>query len=118
MSATTKPLEPGIDIRRLKAETSILLEADPYLYEMRVMYPIHGVVEISSSDPRLRTATVGQILHGFPWSSPATRKPWWISKGWALEIRFRNGVYRTQPVTALSVSGRHDDGRHWSYEVF
>ena len=43
--------EPGIDIRKLKPGTTILLEADPYLYEIKVMHPVHGIVEISSSDP-------------------------------------------------------------------
>jgi hypothetical protein len=115
---TTKLIEPGIDLRRLKAETTILLEADPYLYEMRVMYPDHGIMEISSSDPRLGTATVGQLLHGVYWSCPAASRPLWIGKGLALAIRFRNGTYRTPPVTAASASGRHEDGRRWSYEVF
>lgn len=111
-------IEPGIDIRKLKPDTTILLEAEPYLYEIKVMHPVHGVGEISSSDPALRTATVGQVLHSVHWSSPAAPIPGWIGKGLALEIRFRNGMYRTQPVTAASVSGRHEDGRRWSYEVF
>lgn len=115
---TAKLAEPGIDIRKLKAETTILLEADPYLYEMRVMYPVHGVVEISSSDPRLRIPTVGQLLQSVHWSSPAAPRPLWIGRDLALEIRFRNGFYRTQPVTAASVSGKHEDGSRWSYEVF
>ncbi len=119
MSTPIKPpAEPGIDIRKLKADATILLEADPYLYEMRVMYPIHGIVEISSSDPALRIATVGQVLHGFHWSSPAAPIPSWIGKGLTLEIRFRNGLYRTKPVTAASVSGKYEDGSRWSYEVF
>ena len=48
----------------------------------------------------------------------ARRFPSWIGKGLALEIRFRNGTYRTQPVTAASVKGKHEDGSRWSYEVF
>ena len=112
------PAEPGIDIRKLRAGTTVLLEADPYLYEMQVTHPVHGVVEISSSDPRLRATTVGQVLHSIRWSSPASPIPSWIGKGLALEIRFRNGLYRTQPVTAASVSGKHEDGSRWSYEVF
>ena len=111
-------IEPGIDIRKLKPDTTVLLEAEPYLYEIKVMHPVHSVVEISSSDPRLRTATVGQVLHSVHWSSPAAPIPAWIGKGLALEIRFRNGSYRTQPVTAASVSGKHEDGSRWSYEVF
>lgn len=110
--------EPGIDIRKLKPDTTVLLEAEPYLYEIKVMHPVHGVVEISSSDPRLRTPTVGQVLHGVHWSSPAVPIPGWIGKGLSLEIRFRNGTYRTQPVTAASVSGQHENGGRWSYEVF
>ena len=115
---TASPAEPGIDIRKLKPGTIILLEADPSLYEMQVMYPVHGIVEISSSDPHLRVATVGQVLHSVHWSSPGAPIPSWIGKGLALEIRFRNGLYRTQPVTAASVQGKREDGSRWSYEVF
>ena len=111
-------IEPGIDIRKLKPDTTVLLEAEPYLYEIKVMHPVHCVAAISSSDPRLHTATVGQVLHSVHWSSPAAPIPAWIGKGLALEIRFRNGSYRTQPVTAASVSGKHEDGSRWSYEVF
>ena len=110
--------QPGIDIRKLKADSIILLEAEPYLYEMRVMYPVHSIVEISSSDPNLRAATVGQVLHSVRSSGPGVPIPSWIGKGLALEIRFRNGTYRTQPVMAASVGGRHEDGSRWSYEVF
>ena len=115
---TTTPVEPGIDIRKLKPETVILLEAEPYLYEIRIMYPAHGIVEISSNDPHLRVATVGQLLQSVHWSSPVAPISFWIGKGLALEIRFRNGVYRTQPVTAAAVKGKREDGSRWSYDVF
>jgi hypothetical protein len=115
MATTT---EPGIDIRRLKPGTILLLEADPFLYEIKVVYPVHSIIEISSSDPCLHTATMGQLLHGVHWSSPVAPIPAWIGRGLALEIRFRNGTYRTQPVTAASVHGKHEDGSHWSYDVF
>ena len=110
--------EPGIDIRKLKPDTTILLEAEPHLLEIKVTHPAHGIAEISSSDPMLRAATVGQVLHSLHWSSPGTPIPAWIGKGLVLEFRFRNGMYRTQPVTAASVSGKHEDGSRWSYEVF
>jgi hypothetical protein len=118
MNSTARPAEPGIDIRKLKPETTILLEADPYLYEMRVVYPVHGIVEISSSDPHLRVATVGQVLQSVHWPSLAAPIPSWLGKGLALEIRFRNGLYRTQPLTAASVKGTREDGGRWSYDVF
>lgn len=112
------PIEPGIDIRKLKLDTTILLEAAPYLYEIKVTHPVHCIAEISSSDPCLRMATVGQVLHSIHWSSPAAPIPAWIGEGLALEIRFRNGTYRTQPMTHASVSGKREDGSRWSYEVF
>ena len=108
----------GIDIRKLTPGTIVLVEADPWLYEFKVVYPVHGIGEISSSDPHLRVATVGQVLQSVHWPSLAAPILFWIGKGLALEIRFRNGLYRTQPVTAASVSGRHEDGSRWSYEVF
>jgi hypothetical protein len=115
---TATQAEPGIDIRKLKPDTTILLEAEPYLYEIKVMHPALSVAEISSSDPRLRVATVGQVLHSVHWSSPVSPIPAWIGKGLSLEIRFRNGTYRTQPITAASVQGKREDGSRWSYEVF
>ena len=118
IDALTMPVGPGIDIRKLRPETVILLEAEPYLYEIKVVYPTHGIVEISSSDPNLHITTVGQLLHTVHWSSPAAPIPSWIGKGLALEFRFRNGTYRTQPVTAATVKGRRDDGSRWSYDVF
>jgi len=118
MDRAIAPVEPGIDIRKLKPDTIILLEAEPCLYEIKVMYPVHSIVEISSNDPQLRIATTGQLLHSAHWSSPGTPIPSWIGRGLALEIRFRNGTYRTQPVTAASVRGTREDGSRWSYEVF
>jgi hypothetical protein len=118
MDTLTAPVETGIDIRKLKPETVMLLEAEPYLYEIRVMYPAHGIVEINSSDPNLRVATVGQLLQSVHWSSPGAPIPFWIGKGLALEIRFRNGIYRTQPVMAAGIKGKRADGSHWSYDVF
>ena len=118
MDTSTAPAEPGIDIRKLKPGTIILLEAEPSLYEIKVVYPVHGIVEISSSDPKLRVATIGQVLHSLHWSSPSVPIPSWIGRGLALEIRFRNGLYRTQPVTAAGVQGKREDGSRWTYEVF
>ena len=109
------PNEPGIDIRKLKPGTTVFLEADPCLYEIKVVHPVHGIVEISSNDPQLRVTTVGQLLHSI---TPGAPIPAWIGKGLALEIRFRNGMYRTRPVTAAGVSGKHEDDSRWSYEVF
>lgn len=102
----------------MKPGTTIFLEANPCIYEIKVIQPDHGIVEISSNDPLLRVAAVGQVLHSVHWSNPAAPIPTWIGKGLALEIHFRNGVYRTQPVTAASIHGKREDGSRWSYDVF
>ena len=118
LDSRTAPAEPGIDIRKLRPGTILLVEAEPWLYEIKVVYPVHGIVEISSSDPHLRIATVGQVLQSVRWPSLAAPIPSWLGKGLALEIRFRNGLYRTQPLTAASVKGTREDGGRWSYDVF
>ena len=98
--------ENGIDIQRLAPGTSILLETDTRLFELKVMNPSLGLVEISSTDPALHQATIGQLL------SSGT-KNWWIGKGLAMRIRFRNGIYTSGPVASATVRGKG-----WHYDVF
>ena len=82
------------------------------------MHPVHGVVEISSSDPRAAGRNGGPGASQRPLVESGQRRFPCGSARALLEIRFRNGLYRTQPVTAASVSGKHEDGSRWSYEVF
>ena len=82
MAAPTALAEPGIDIRKLTPGTILLVEAEPWLYEIKVVYPVHGIVEISSSDPHLRVATVGQVLQSVHWPSLARRSPRGSARGW------------------------------------
>jgi hypothetical protein len=103
MAPTT---ESGIDIQRLAPGTSILLETDAHVYELKVMNPALGLVAISSTDSTLRQATVGQLL------SSGT-KNWWIGKGLAMRLRFRNGIYTSGPVASARVRGKG-----WYYDVF
>ena len=87
----------GIDIRKLTPGTTILVEAEPWLYEIKVAYPVHGIGEISSSDPHLRVATVGQVLQSVHWPSLAAPVPSWLGKGLALEIRFAMAFIARSP---------------------
>jgi hypothetical protein len=125
-SPETPPVEPGIDIRKLKVGTVILAEADPYVYELAVQVPEHALVEISSNDPALRVPTVGQLVQSRKWSAayqtigqtPDVCRPMWVGVGMSMEIRFRNGLYYSQPLLAARLRGPRDDGTHWSYDVF
>ena len=59
--------EPGIDVRRLKAGTYVFVETAEHVYEMKVVLPYAGLLEITSSDPPLHTPVVGQFVSGrFP----------------------------------------------------
>ena len=102
--------ETGIDLRRLAPGTSILLETDTCLFELRVLNPTLGLVEISSTDPALHQATIGQLLSSV---GPNGGRDWWIGKGLAMRIRFRNGIYTSGPVASARVVGRG-----WHYDVF
>ena len=106
----TPAVETGIDLRRLAPGNSILLETDARLYELKVMNPALGLVEISSTDPALHQATVGQLLSSV---GPSGSRDWWIGKGLAMRIRFRNGIYTSGPVASARVVGKG-----WHYDVF
>jgi hypothetical protein len=111
MTETVAPA-PGIDMRRLKPGTTILLGSESHVYEMKVTYPVHGIVEISSTDAPLRLATVGQFLHSSHWLGGNVLSGW-IGKGLVMQIRFRNGIYTSQPIVSARVSGEG-----WAYDVF
>ena len=100
----------GIDVRRLAPGVSILLETDSRLYEFKVINPSLGLVEISSTDPALHQATVGQLLSS---TGPNGGQDWWIGKELAMRIRFRNGIYTSGPVASATVRGKG-----WHYDVF
>jgi hypothetical protein len=102
--------EPGIDVRRLKTGTRILVETGQHVYEIKVVPSGAGLVEISSTDPVLHRPTVGQFVGSV---SRSCEVEGWIGKHLFMVLRFRNGVYRSSPVLTAEVSG--DD---WHYAVF
>jgi hypothetical protein len=103
--------QPGIDVRRLKAGTRLLIETAQHVYEMVVIVPHATLLEISSTDPVLRRPTVGQFLAGhYPASTDVEG---WIGRGLSMVIRFRNGCYRSGPVLSAQVKGDT-----WHYTVF
>ena len=109
---------PGIDVRRLRAGTIIFVEAEPYFYELTVMHPVHGVVAVNSNDPALRESPVGQVIQSRHESDTGPSMSCWIGKGLVMEIRFRNGTYRSPVVGSATLKGNHEDSTPWSYDVF
>ena len=99
MTETVAPA-PGIDMRWLKPGTTILLGSESHVYEMKVMYPVQGIVEISSTDAPLRLATVGQFLHSSHWLGGNVLSGW-IGKGLAAIEQVR------RPSAGLARSARH-----------
>ena len=66
MTTNTETLraEPGIDVRRLKAGTQIIIETQSHVYEMKAVLPQSGLFEISSTDPPLHAPIVGKFTAG------------------------------------------------------
>ena len=54
--------EPGIDVRRLKAGTRIIVETQSHVYEMSAVMANSGLFEISSTDPPLHKPVVGKFV--------------------------------------------------------
>ncbi len=104
-------MEPGIDVRRLKVGTYVFVETTQHVYEMKVVLPCAGLLEVTSSDPPLHAPTVGQFLGSR--CPSACDMDGWIGKGLLMLIRFRNGHYTSAPVVSAEV-----EGAAWHYAVF
>ncbi|MEN6367661.1 MAG: hypothetical protein ABFC88_12675 [Thermoguttaceae bacterium] len=116
-TALASPPSASINLKALKRDTVLLLEGESDIYELTLRYPEHGIVEITSNLPALRTGTVGQFMFSVRWSNPGERLDV-IRQGWAMTLRFKNGEYQTQPIMAASARGIREDGSHWHYDVF
>lgn len=99
-----------IDIQRQKVGTTIYVECATQLFELEVVNAEHALLRVNSNVPALRIPIVGQLVRG---AGPEGAKPYWIGKGMALHLRFRNGVFTSEPVVAASIKGAG-----WEYEVF
>jgi len=103
--------EPGIDVRRLKGGTQIIVETQSHVYEIKAVMPQAGLFEFSSTDPPLHKPVVGRFTAGR--CPPQTDVEGWIGKGLQMLILFRNGYYVSDPVVSAEVKSDH-----WRYAVF
>jgi hypothetical protein len=105
--------QPGIDLTRQRKGTKIMVETDNHLFEITVLNPASGLVEVSSTLPLLRESTVGQYLRGVYALDANVGLDAWIGRTLQMFIRFRNGNLMSAPVIAASVIGPG-----WTYDVF
>lgn len=105
--------EPGIDLRRLKPGTTIFLETNLCLYELKVLDPDHCLIEISGTDEGLKQPIIGQFVASIYPVDSKIRLDGWIGRNLVMEIRFRNGIHLSGPIISASVKGVG-----WNYDVF
>ena len=105
--------EPGIDLRLLKTGTIIFLETNLCLYELKVLNPNNGLIEISSTDEGLKQPTIGQFIASIYPVDSTVRLEGWIGRNLVMEIRFRNNNYLSGPIISAGLKGTG-----WRYDVF
>lgn len=111
---TRKMLEaqPWIDIRKLKIDTRILIEAAPFIYELRIL-DNEGMVEISSSDPRLVKPMACLYTSGIYDLDDTIMFPFRLAASLKMRLRFLNGILITEPMQTARLIGKD-----YYYDVF
>lgn len=105
--------ELGIDITKQKIGTTLLIETeDSRLFEMRVIMPEKGVLEVQGTDPRLKTPVLGVLTHSCS-GDKKTQINHWIGYLLKMALVFRNGNLESAPVVHATVKGEK-----WQYDVF
>ena len=105
--------QPGIDVAKQKPGTKIIVETDNLIFELKVIDPSKGYVEVTSNSPLLREPTIGQYLRGVYVLDASVGIDHWIGRTMQMFLRFRNGDFLTGPAVTASLSGEG-----WSYDVF
>ena len=68
--------QPGIDLTRQRKGTKIMVETDNHLFEITVLNPASGLVEVSSTLPLLRESTVASTYEAsMPWMPTSAWTP-------------------------------------------
>ena len=104
--------QPYIDIRKLPVDTTILVEAEPYIYELRVLNDL-GLVEVSSNEPRIKGKIVGIYVSGDYDSDDKVTLEWKLTAGVKMHFWFHSCHYISAPMNSARVIGK---GYH--YDVF
>lgn len=103
--------ELGIDLTKLEAGTMIFAETESdQLFEIKIVHPEKGVVEISGTEPRLKMPVLGILTHS---SSGKVQINHWIGTLLKMSLVFKNGNFESTPVIHASVKSPK-----WNYNVF
>lgn len=106
-------VQPGIDITKQKEGTKIIVETNNHLFEIKVLSPKEGLIEVSSTSPELKRPTIGQYMRGVYVLDSAVTIDRWIGRTMQMYLRFRNGFFLSGPVVSATISGEG-----WKYEIF
>ena len=105
--------QPGIDLTKQTEGTRIIVETDRHLFEIKLVVPSSGLVEISGSHPGLHNVTIGQYLRGVYVLDASICIDRWIGRTMQMLLRFRNTQYLSGPVVTAVIYGPG-----WTYDVF
>lgn len=107
--------ELGIDITQQLPGTVIFVETeDDMLFEMKVVVPREGIVEVSGTEPRLKQPTLGILSHSFS-GDKKTQINYWVGMLLCMSLLFKNGSYESKPVVSASI---HGPDEAWKFDVF
>jgi hypothetical protein len=105
--------QPGIDIAKQPAGTTILVETTQGIYELVVKKPEISLVEVTSTDPRLHKGTLAQLNFSTYDIQGRIALPHWIGKSLRMQLSFKNTLYPCSAAISAAIVG---DGFH--FEVF
>ena len=103
----------GVDIRQRKVGETILVETDNGIYELSVVDPVRRLVQVTGTDPRLHTPTIGCLDYSISALNRLDKREAWIGPARRMILVFRNATLVTGAVSAATIRG---DG--WRFDVF
>lgn len=105
--------QPGIDISKRSGGEQITVETSQHILALSLLDPRQCLVQVSGTDPVLRSGLVGQMLQSTYDLRGEIILPHWIGKGLRMQITFQNSVYRCTPALSARI-----DGKGWHFDVF
>lgn len=105
--------QPGIDIRKMKPGTKIMVETTQGVYDIEVVAPSVAMIDVSGTEPRLHQKLTGQLRASHLDVGGQVGLTAWIGKNLRMAIQFGNAIHNCSPALSAKVSGPD-----WSYDVF
>lgn len=110
---------PGINVGLLDRGTRILAVTAVKEFELVVVEPHKGLVNVGADDPRLQPPRLGRLIGSSKDLSGKQMEEEWIGEGLYMNIQFKNLTLVTNPVQSARIEGvSKTTGEPWHYEVF